>query len=116
MALELLEEFLALDVFRIGFQRLVRILVAVLELPQLEGEQAIVKGRLEEVLRQSDGRAEVVLRLVYVSFPQLQNPKIVVGLGVGRVHRYRDLERLVGEPEVPDTDGHVPDVVPLEGG
>merc|ERR1719215_2164550 len=112
MGLQLLDQLLALDMVGVGFQSLVGQLEALLELAELEGQQASVEGRLEEMRPELHRCSEMGLRLLHVALAQLQDAEVAVALRMVRIHGNGDLEGMVGKAQVADTDGHLANVVP----
>ena len=51
-------------------------------------------------------------RLVVIPLTGLEHPQVVIRLGMGGAHGDGDLEALVREGRVTDTNGHLADVVP----
>mmetsp|Transcript_127289 Transcript_127289/g.271385 ORF Transcript_127289/g.271385 Transcript_127289/m.271385 type:complete len:246 (-) Transcript_127289:873-1610(-) len=100
---------------RVGFERLVRKLVALLEFSKLKREQAAIESWLEQVRPQAHRRVEVRLRLLHIALPQLQDAEVAVALRMIRINRDRDLEGLVSEAQVANADSDLPDIVPNIG-
>jgi len=110
--LQLLQQLLRVNVVWVCGQRFLCVLKTVSELSQLKCEQAIVESGLEEMGPEVDRTLEMILRLLYIPFPELQHTQVVVAFRMGGVHGYGDFKRLIGQSQITHTYCNVADVVP----
>jgi hypothetical protein len=110
--LQVLEQLFRVSMLWEQFQRLLHVLVALLELALLVEQVSDVVGGLEQERAGLRRLLEVRPRLVYVTLSQLKHTQIVECFCVVRVVAHTDLERLISEAQVTDADSDVAHIIP----